>query len=417
MTIASHQKKWLTLAGTIIAQFALGSVYTWSLFNSPLANKIDEPVSQIAFSFGILSLALAFASSISGKLQDRFGVKNVTIAAGILLGASLLLASHATNLIMLYICVGLLVGFADGTGYLMTMSNCVKFFPKHKGLASACAIGAYGLGSLGFKFINMYLLTHFSLEQAFAAWGMIAMVMVIIGGLLMSDAPKQTINTTTDNVAQEKSLPISTEFTLSQSIRTPQFWMLATIFLSICMSGLYVIGVAKDIGENYIHLSVTTAATSVAVIAVANLVGRLVLGVVSDKIERIKVISFAVLVSFIGIAALTFGEPSGSVFYFAVACIAFSFGGTITVFPSLVSDFFGLNNLTKNYGVIYLGFGIGSITGSILASIFGGFVPTFYVIMTLLILSLVLTLLMKHPNNKKANRQQLTTQRTVQQNM
>jgi OFA family oxalate/formate antiporter-like MFS transporter len=411
ITIASHQKKWLTLIGTVIAQFALGSVYTWSLFNSPLAEKINEPVSQIAFSFGILSLALAFASSISGKLQDRFGVKNVTIGAGVLLGASLLLASHATNLISLYICIGLLVGFADGTGYLMTLSNCVKYFPQHKGLVSACAIGAYGLGSLGFKFINMYLLTHFSLAQAFSAWGMIAMVMVIFGGLLMSDAPKQTVEATTNK--QHKLPTNSGEFTLSQTIRTPQFWMLATVFLSICMSGLYVIGVAKDIGENYIHLSVTSAATSVAVIAIANLAGRLVLGVLSDKVERIKVISFAILVSFAGVASLIFGEPSSNVFYFAVACIAFSFGGTITVFPSLISDFFGLNNLTKNYGVIYLGFGIGSITGSIVASIFGGFVPTFYVIMTLLTLSLVLTLLMKHPAKTKAYRQQLTTQQTI----
>ena len=120
-----------------MAQFALGSVYTWSLFNSPLASKLDEPISQVAFSFGILSLALAFASSISGKLQDRLGVKKVTIGAGLLLGASLLLSAHASNLAMLYICAGLLVGFAEGTGYLMTLSNCVKFFPKHKGFKAS----------------------------------------------------------------------------------------------------------------------------------------------------------------------------------------------------------------------------------------------------------------------------------------
>ena len=55
--------------------------------------------------------------------------------------------------------------------------------------------------------------------------------------------------------------------------------MLALIFLSVCMSGLYVIGVAKDVGENYVHLSMVAAASSVAIIAVANLSGRLILGV------------------------------------------------------------------------------------------------------------------------------------------
>ncbi|MBS2140430.1 hypothetical protein KCA24_25275, partial [Escherichia coli] len=42
------------LIGTIITQFALGSVYTWSLFNGALSAKLDAPVSQVAFSFGLL---------------------------------------------------------------------------------------------------------------------------------------------------------------------------------------------------------------------------------------------------------------------------------------------------------------------------------------------------------------------------
>jgi predicted MFS family arabinose efflux permease len=76
----TNRTRWLTLIGTIITQFALGSVYTWSLFNGPLANKLSEPVSQVAFSFGLLSLALAFSSSVAGKLQDRFGVRRVSVA-------------------------------------------------------------------------------------------------------------------------------------------------------------------------------------------------------------------------------------------------------------------------------------------------------------------------------------------------
>ena len=50
----SQYTRWLTLAGTIVTQFALGSVYTWSLFNSSLSAKLNEPVSQVAFSFGLL---------------------------------------------------------------------------------------------------------------------------------------------------------------------------------------------------------------------------------------------------------------------------------------------------------------------------------------------------------------------------
>ncbi|QOQ67768.1 L-lactate MFS transporter [Photobacterium damselae] len=385
----TKQSRIFTLIGTIITQFALGSVYTWSLFNSPLADKLSEPVNRVAFSFGILSLALAVASSLSGKLQERFGVRKVTIGAGLLLGASLLLTAHASNLILLYVFAGLLVGFADGTGYLLTLSNCVKFFPERKGLASACAIGAYGLGSLGFKYINMYLLTHMGLDMTFDVWGAIAMVMVIIGGLMMTDAPKQQVSA--NNSAEQR------DYTLAEAMKCSQFWLLALVFLTVCMSGLYVIGVAKDIGQDYVHLSVTTAASAVAIIAVANLSGRLVLGILSDRIARTKVIAIALAVCLVGVCLLLFAHQSMLSFYVAVACIAFSFGGTITVFPSLVSDFFGLNNLAKNYGLIYLGFGIGSFVGSIVASVFGGFIATFYLMFALLVVSLIIALTIKIP--------------------
>jgi len=348
-------------------------------------------VSNVAFTFGILSLSLAVGSSVSGKLQDRFGVRNVTIASGLLIGAGLFLTAQADSLVMLYVFGGLLVGFADGTGYLMTLSNCVKFFPERKGLVSALSIGAYGLGSLGFKFINMYMLTNTDLTLTFDAWGLIAMVLVIIGGLMMKDAPEQVVSTDLNSAPAR-------DFTLAQAMKSAQFWVLSLIFLTVCMSGLYVIGVAKDVGESYAHLSLMTAASAVAVIAVANLSGRLVLGVLSDKIERMKVISIALIVCLAGVASLLFMSLNMWSFYFAVACIAFSFGGTITVFPSLVSDFFGLNNLTKIYGFIYLGFGIGSIVGSIVASLMGGFVATFYLMLALIIVSTIVSFMIKLPN-------------------
>lgn len=388
---ASHQRtRWLTLIGTVITQFALGSVYTWSLFNGQLSQKLDASISQVAFSFGLLSLGLAIASSLAGKLQERFGVRRVTIGAGILMASGFWLTAHADNLMMLYLSAGLLVGLADGAGYLMTLSNCVKWFPERKGMISACAIGAYGLGSLGFKFICGALLTHVGLEQTFIIWGVLAMTMIILGALLMRDAPPQSASSVSQQQARD--------YTLAQSVRLPQYWMLALMFLTACMSGLYVIGVAKDIGEGLVHLTTQTAANAVTVIAIANLSGRLVLGILSDKMLRIRVISLAQVVSLVGMSVLLFTHMNETTFFLSLACIAFSFGGTITVFPSLVSDFFGLNNLTKNYGLLYLGFGIGSVMGSLVASLFGGFTVTFSLIMTLLVISLLLSLTIRLPH-------------------
>ncbi|MEJ4045064.1 L-lactate MFS transporter [Erwinia sp. SLM-02] len=397
---SANRTRWLTLTGTIITQFALGSVYTWSLFNGQLSSKLDAPISKVAFSFGLLSLGLALASSVAGKLQERFGVRNVTLSAGLLMAAGLMLTSQADNLFMLYLTAGVLVGLADGAGYLITLSNCVKWFPERKGLISACSIGAYGLGSLGFKFICSYLLSVNSLETTFIIWGGLAMSMIVLGSLMMKDAPLQKAS------ASSHSQPVR-DYTLAESMRMPQYWMLALMFLTACMSGLYVIGVAKDIGESLVNLSAQTAASAVTIIAIANLSGRLVLGVMSDKVARIRVISLAQVVSLCGMGILLFSSMNETTFFIAVACVAFSFGGTITVYPSLVSDFFGLNNLTKNYGVIYLGFGIGSVLGSLIASLFGGFMVTFSLIMALLVVSLLMSAVIRMPNATAQQKKEL----------
>ena len=388
----SQYTRWLTLAGTIVTQFALGSVYTWSLFNSSLSAKLDEPVSQVAFSFGLLSLGLALSSSVAGKLQERSGVRRVTMASGVLLGLGLFLTAHANSLMMLWLSAGLLVGLADGAGYLLTLSNCVKWFPERKGLISAFSIGSYGLGSLGFKFIDSHLLATVGLEKTFIIWGAIVLVMIVFGATLMKDAPNHT--------AASHNGVVENDFTLAESMRKPQYWMLAVMFLTACMSGLYVIGVAKDIAQGMVHLDVATAANAVTVISIANLSGRLVLGILSDKISRIRVITIGQVVSLVGMAALLFAPLNATTFFAAIACVAFNFGGTITVFPSLVSEFFGLNNLAKNYGVIYLGFGIGSICGSLIASLFGGSYVTFCVIFALLILSLALSTTIRQPKGE-----------------
>ncbi|AYD02566.1 OFA family MFS transporter [Neorhizobium sp. NCHU2750] len=382
MSALSNSKRYYTLVGTILCQFALGSVYTWSLFNEGLSHKLSQPLSQVAFTFGLLSLGLAVASSLSGRMQEKFGLRAVAITAGLALGLGLYLTSTATNLTMLYIYGGILVGAADGTGYLLTLSNCVKWFPERKGLASAFSIGAYGLGSLGFKYLNLALLNRFGMESAFGIWAIVALVLIVGGAFLISEAPQPALGNARARAA-------AGDYTLAEAVRQPKYWMLALMFLTVCMSGLYLIGVAKDVGERYVGLSTSVAADTVAIVAAANLLGRLVLGVLSDKIPRIQILSIALACALAGMLLLLFVPLNEYSFYVAVACVAFSFGGTITVYPGLVSDFFGLTNLARNYGLIYLGFGIGSVIGSIVSSALGGFLPTFYLSLVLLVVSLL----------------------------
>lgn len=387
--VARPYTRWFTFIGTLLTQFALGSVYTWSLFNSHFAEKLHSSIPNVAFTFGIMCLCLAVSSSFAGKLQEKFGVKVITLFAGVLLLIGLSLTGYSHSLSLLWLTGGVLVGLADGAGYLLTLTNCVRWFPERKGLISAFSIGCYGLGSLAFKFVNVDLLTHFVLSTAMIYWGMIACIICLVGAMMMTDAPHQDVKI--------KGGAMQKDYTLAEAMCKSQFWLLALMFTTAMMGGLYVVGVAKDIAQSIVHLDTITAATAVTVVAAANLMGRLVMGILSDKIGTIRVVTFGQVICLVGMILLNFIHLGELSFFFALGCVAFNFGGHLTTYPSLVSEFFGLNNVTKNYGVIYLGFGIGSFLGSVIASLFGGFQSTFWVIFVLLIISIIISLTIKRP--------------------
>ncbi len=406
--------RWLIVLGTIIVQMGLGTIYTWSLFNQPLVDKFGWQLSSVAITFSITSFALAFATLFSGKLQEKWGIRRLIGTAGIVLGLGLMLSSQVSSLPLLYLLAGVVVGFADGTAYMTSLSNLIKWFPERKGLISGISVGAYGTGSLLFKYINGSLIGSVGVSMAFLYWGVIVLLMIVIGSRMIkeavvSEAPAgQTApaNSSANQAAQDGTREpqwngaapvIAHNYTVKEMLKTKQAYLLFIMFFTACMSGLYLIGIVKDIGVQLAGLDLATAANAVAMIAIFNTVGRIILGALSDKVGRLKVLCGTFLVTAVAVAVLSFVPLTFGIFFAAVAAIAFCFGGNITVFPAIVSDFFGLKNHGKNYGVIYQGFGIGALSGAFIAAWMGGFKPTFIIIGILCLISFLIAIMIKPP--------------------
>lgn len=382
----------IVIIGTVITQLGLGSIYTWSLFNQPIVNKFGWGLSKVALTFSIASFALSVSTLAAGKLQERFGIRKLTSFCGIILGVGLILTSKVSSIGMLYILAGILVGAMDGIAYITTLSNAIKWFPNKKGLISGISVGAYGTGSLIFKYINSDFLNKDGFQEAFMIWGIIAMILIFVGAQFLKDA----------NVSEEKidKGEGRVDFTVKEMLKTRQAYLLFIVMFTACMSGLYLIGIVKDIGVKLAGLDVKTAANAVAMVAVFNTIGRLILGAISDKFDRLKVVMCTLIVTLASVLVLCFVKLNFIGFFTCVACIAFCFGGNITIFPAIVGDFFGLKNHSKNYGVIYQGFGLGALSGSVIAAIVGGFKPTFIVVGVLCMISIIIVATIKPPIKK-----------------
>ncbi|EJS68116.1 MFS transporter [Bacillus cereus] len=387
----SSVNPWLVVLGTVIVQMGLGTIYTWSLFNQPLVSKYGWSLNAVAITFSITSLSLAFSTLFASKLQEKWGLRKLIMIAGLALGLGLILSSQASSLVLLYVLAGFVVGYADGTAYITSLSNLIKWFPERKGLIAGISVSAYGSGSLIFKYINAHLIESVGVSQAFIYWGVIVTAMIVIGACLIHQA--------TDQVAVQETK--TKEFTTKEMLRTKQVYLLFIMLFTSCMSGLYLIGMVKDIGVQLVGLSAATAANAVAMVAVFNTLGRIILGPLSDKIGRLKIVTGTFVVMATAVLVLSFVDLNYGIYFLCVASVAFCFGGNITIFPAIVGDFFGMKNHSKNYGIVYQGFGFGALAGSFIGALLGGFKPTFMVIGVLCVVSFIIAILIKAPNQTK----------------
>lgn len=329
----------LIVLGTIICQMGLGTIYTWSLFNQPLVDKFHWGLGDVATTFSITSFFLAFATLFAGKLQERFGIRNLTLVSGVLVGLGLIASAHVQSLDMIYLLAGVVVGFAVGIAYISTLSNLIKWFPDNKGLISGISVGAFGSGSLLFKYVNAALISGAGVSAAFFYWGVIVMALIVLGSMLLKE-PVQVNQ-------QANHGTLGNDYTVRQMLASKEAYMLFVIFFAACMSGLYLIGIVKDMGVQLAGMDLATAANTVSAVAIFNTAGRIILGTLSDKVGRMRVISFTMLVTILAIAALSFVTLSHTLFFICVGAVAFCFGGNITVFPAIVGDFFGLKTTAR----------------------------------------------------------------------
>ena len=93
--------RWIIVIGGILIQLALGAIYAWSAFTTPLQGTVLAPSefaftkteTQAIFSAGLLVFAIF--TIIGGRLQVKYGPKKIASLGGILLGIGYILASFS----------------------------------------------------------------------------------------------------------------------------------------------------------------------------------------------------------------------------------------------------------------------------------------------------------------------------------
>ena len=139
--------RWLPIAGGILMNLALGSLYAWSVFVLPLEKEFGWTRAQTSWVFTIAIVCFALSFIVAGRIQDLKGPRICAAIGGILVSAGFILASFTSSLIGLYLSFGVVVGLGNGFGYATPTPVGSKWFPDKRGLVIGLMVGGYGAGS------------------------------------------------------------------------------------------------------------------------------------------------------------------------------------------------------------------------------------------------------------------------------
>lgn len=388
--------RWYVVLGAVLVQMCIGAIYTWSLFNQPLMDKFGWEKGDVVLTYSIAVFVFAFSTIFSGSLQDKIGPKKVATIGVILYATGLMLASTATSLMQLYIYYGVIAGAGVGFAYVCPLSTCIKWFPEKRGFITGIAVGSFGLGSLVFKSVIQYFITNSGVSETFLYLGGIYLVLGLIGSqfLVLPQVKEESISKNNLEIKEAN-------FTVGEMIKTKSFYLIMVMYLFACMSGLLVIGLAKDIGMQLAGLEASVAANAVAMIALFNASGRLIWGTLSDKLGRIRVVTIMFLITAIAMISMSVVTLNYFTFFISLSGIAFCFGGFLAVFPTITGEYYGIKNLGANYGLVYQAYGLAALVGPIIVANAGGLKPTFLIAAILAVIGAGLTFILKAPGEEE----------------
>ncbi|MCX6646144.1 MAG: OFA family MFS transporter, partial [bacterium] len=392
--------RWLVVVGAILIQLCLGAIYAWSAYTTALKDpdgiyKLSATQTQLIFSVGLATFAVVMV--FAGNWQKKSCPKNVALTGGIVLGIGYILAGlFGTSFWPQLIFIGLIGGAGIGLAYVCPIACGVKWFPDKKGLITGLAVAGFGFGAtIWVKVANgffgwpgliksMTFINNSGVQSTWFIFGIIYLVAVVVGAFLMLNPPDDYCPAGwTPPTGAKAAAAGGVEFNQFQMLKTPQFYMIWFCFIAGAMAGLMVVGVIKLFGMDSLQAGGASEAAAGAVTAtamgvfyaLANGVGRIAWGVISDKIGRKTSILLMCLLQGIAMLSFWFIGQSIAMFYIWATIIGFNFGGNFALYPAATADYFGNKNIGTNYGWMFTAYGVGGIIGPVLAGKFSDKVP------------------------------------------
>ena len=395
-------------AGTGI-NLALGVLYTWSIFKESIKEAVvagtpgsfSWDLAAINDPYALACLMFAFMMILAGRIQDKFGARVTAFAGGVLVGLGFLMISQSTAYWAWLAGFGGLVGTGIAFGYASATPAALKWYPPAKsGLVTGIVVSGFGLASAYIAPLATYMVRGYGLLLTMLFFGVGFFVIVGLLSFFLVPPPQE-------HKTQHKTRRAATRVVVRETfphvdetprtlLRKTQFWYLWCLYFIGAGAGLMVIGSISVMAK----LSMGELAfLAVAILAIGNAAGRILVGMLSDKFGRQRVLAgvflFQAVLMFAAVQVTKSGTAAAVVL--VATMIGFNYGANLAIFPAFAKDLWGMPHFGVNYGLLFTSWGVGGFIMSKLSQVLqagtGSYTLSFLVAGALLIAGFVMALL------------------------
>jgi MFS transporter, OFA family, oxalate/formate antiporter len=398
--------RWGIAVAGFFMQMCLGGVYAWSVFRIPLAKQFHWTISQVTLTFTICIFVLGFACFFGGLWLNKKGPRVVALTGGFLYGLGVFLASFsAYKLWWLYLSYGVIGGIGLGFGYIVPIAVLVKWFPDRRGLITGIAVGGFGAGALVTAPVAVRLIASVGVLHTFAYLGIGYLIITMATGYFMQNPPDDWKLPNWTPSATLTAQRATKDYTLSEALKTWQWWALWTLLFLNTSAGISLISQESPMFQEIAKASVVVAAGMVGIASIGNSIGRIFWAWISDSITRRWTFATMFLIQVI----LFWMFPHiGSVLGLTVVAfiILMCYGGGFGTMPAFAADYFGSRNVGPIYGLMITAWGFASAFGPLLIAGLressGSYVGGLKVIAGVMAASIILPILVSPPRAQKS---------------
>lgn len=354
-----HPYRWVIVAvGALMSCVAVGAMFSLAIFLTPMTEATGWSRSGISIGETLNFLVMGFAGFMWGSISDRFGARPVVLAGSLLLGLALVAASFAQSLLAFQLWYGALVGLAGGAFFAPMISAVTGWFETQRSLAVSLVSAGMGVAPMTVSPFVGWLLTAYDWRTAMLMVGIASWALLVPASLLVRPPPVQGDR---PSDVDEAAPAIDPYPSLGRALATPQFAILAGTFFLCC---------AAHSGPIFhmVSYAITCGIGSLAAVSIysvegaAGLGGRLLLGVLSDRIGVKPVLVVGLMVQALVLAGYLHATQLTH-FYALATIFGAAYGGVMPLYAVLAREYFGQRIMGSVFGAATMASSIGMAIG------------------------------------------------------